>query len=69
MGKPTKGNLHKEDFDKWFNRAAAMFSEVVEIVQVAQRRGQFQQLLKTQVILILNFTRIHCDSYKYDRGH
>ena len=29
---------------------------------MAQRRGQFQQLLKTQVvILILNFTRIHCD--------
>jgi len=23
--------------------------------------GQFQQLLKTQVILILNFTRINCD--------
>ena len=25
-----------------------VFSEVVEIAQVAQRRGQFQQLLKTQ---------------------
>ena len=38
-----------------------VFSEVAEIARVAQRRGQFQQLLKTQVILILNFTRIHCD--------
>ena len=39
-----------------------MFSEVAGIARVAQRRGQFQQLLKTQVvILILNFTRIHCD--------
>ena len=33
-----------------------MFSEVAEIAYVAQRRGQFQQLLKTQVILILNFS-------------
>ena len=38
-----------------------MFSEVAEIAQVAQWRGQFQHLVKTQVILILNFTRIHCD--------
>ena len=43
-----------------------MSSEVVEIVQVSQRRGQFQQLLKTPVILIPNFTRIHCDSYKIE---
>ena len=33
-----------------------MFSEVAEIAYVAQRRGQFQQLLKTQLILILNFS-------------
>ena len=33
-----------------------MFSEVAEIARVAQRLGQFQQLLKTQLILILNFT-------------
>lgn len=32
-----------------------MFSEVAEIVGVAARFGQFQQLLKTQPILILNF--------------
>ena len=38
-----------------------VFSEVAEIALVAARLGQFQQLLKTQVILILNFTRIHCD--------
>ena len=35
-----------------------MFSEVAEIARVAQRRGQFQQLLKTQVILILNFNDV-----------
>ena len=29
--------------------------------RIAQRRGQFQQLLKTRLILILNFTRTHCD--------
>ena len=29
------------------------FSEVAEIAQVVQRRGQFEQVLKTQVILIL----------------
>ena len=33
-----------------------MFSEVAEIALVAVRLGQFQQLLKTQVTLILNFT-------------
>ena len=31
-----------------------MFSEVSEIARVAQQREQFQQLLKTQVILILS---------------
>ena len=40
-----------------------MFSEVAEIARVAQRRGQFQQLLKTQVILIVNFTRPHAITY------
>ena len=39
-----------------------MFSEVAEIVGVAQL--QFQQLLKTRVILILNFTRPHAITYK-----
>ena len=33
----------------------------MKIARVAQRRGQSQQLLQTQVILILNFTRIHWD--------
>ena len=38
-----------------------VFSElqVAEIVRVAQRQGQFQQPLETQVILTLNFTRTH----------
>ena len=36
-----------------------MFSEVAEIARVAARLRQFQQLLKTQVILILDFTRPH----------
>ena len=40
-----------------------MFSEVAEIAQVAARLGQFQQLLKTQVILIFNFTRPHAITY------
>ena len=40
-----------------------MFSEVAEIALVAARLGQFQQLLKTQVILILNFTRPHAITY------
>ena len=34
---------------------------IMKISRVAQRRGQSQQLLETQVILILNFTRIHWD--------
>jgi len=38
-----------------------IFSEVAEIPRVAWRQGQLQQLLKTRVILILNFTRIHCN--------
>ena len=54
-----------------------MFSEVAEIALVATRLGQFQQLLKTHVILILNFTRPHAITYtnrpndwvqKLDRG-
>ena len=40
-----------------------MFSEVAEIALVAARLGQFQQLLKTQVILILNFTRPYAITY------
>ena len=40
-----------------------MFSEVAEIARVAQRLGQFQQLLKTRAILILNFTRPHAITY------
>ena len=40
-----------------------MFSEVAEIALVASRLGQFQQLLKTRVILILNFTRPHAITY------
>ena len=39
-----------------------MFSEVAEIALVA-RLGQFQQLLNTQMILILNFTRPHTITY------
>ena len=34
-----------------------MFSEIAEIALVAARFGQFLQFLKTQVILILNFSR------------
>ena len=40
-----------------------MFSEVAEIALVAARLGQFPQLLKTRVILILNFTRPHAITY------
>ena len=40
-----------------------MFSEVAEIALVAARLGQFQQLLKIRVILILNFTRPHAITY------
>ena len=40
-----------------------MFSEVAEIALVAARLGQFRQLLKTRVILILNFTRPHAITY------
>ena len=40
-----------------------MFSEVAEIALVAARLGQFQRLLKTRVILILNFTRLHEITY------
>lgn len=36
------------------------FSEVAETAQVAQGRGQFHQLLKTNVIVIINFMRIQC---------
>ena len=43
-----------------------MFSEVAEIALVAARLGQFQQLLKTRVILILNFTRPRAITYTYD---
>ena len=40
-----------------------VFSEVVEIALVAARLGQFQKLLKTSLILILNFTRPHAITY------
>jgi len=40
-----------------------VFSEVAEIARVAQRRGQFQQLLEARVILILDFTRPHAITY------
>ena len=40
-----------------------MFSKVAEIARVTQRLGQFQQLLKTRVMLILNFTRPHAITY------
>ena len=33
----------------------------LDLMHFFSRLGQFQQLLKTQVILILNFMRIHCD--------
>ena len=36
-----------------------MLSEVAEIDLVAVRLRQFQQLLKTRVIFIFNFTRPH----------
>jgi len=40
-----------------------VFSEVAEIALVAACLGQFQQLLKTQVILFFNFTRPHEITY------
>ena len=40
-----------------------VFSDVPEIALVTARLGQFQELLKTQVILILNFTRPHVITY------
>jgi len=40
-----------------------VFPEVAEIALVAARLGQFQQLPKTRVILILNFTRPHAITY------
>ena len=40
-----------------------MFSEVAEIALVAALLGQFQQLLKTSVTLILNFTRPHAITF------
>ena len=46
-----------------------MFSEVAEIAFVAARLGQFQQLLKTRVILILNFTRPHAITYTKQQRH
>ena len=46
-----------------------MFSEVAEIALVAARLGQFQQLLKTQVILILNFTRPHAITYANNQNY
>ena len=40
-----------------------MFSEVAEIAWVAVGLGQFQQILKTRVILTLNFTHPHVITY------
>jgi len=40
-----------------------VFTEVVEIDLVAARLGKCHQLLKTRVILILNFTRPHAITY------
>ena len=42
-----------------------MFTEVAEIDLVAARLGKCHQLLKTRVILILNFTGAPCD-YPYE---
>ena len=46
-----------------------MFSEVAEIALVAVRLGKFLQLLKTRVILILNFTRPHAITYTNVRAY
>lgn len=40
-----------------------MFSEIAKIAIIAVRLRQFQQLLKTCVILILNFTLPHAITY------
>ena len=40
-----------------------VFSKVGEITLVAAQLGQFHQLLKTRVIIILNFTRPHAITY------
>ena len=40
-----------------------MFSELAQIALVAARLGQFQQLLKTRVILIFNVTRPNAITY------
>jgi len=40
-----------------------VFSEVAEIALIDVRLEQFQQLLKTCVILILSFTRPHAITY------
>ena len=40
-----------------------MFSEIAEIALIAVQLGKFQQLPKTQVILILNFTRPYAITY------
>ena len=45
-----------------------MFSEVAEIALVAARLGHFQQLLKTRVILFLNFTRPYTNTLPTSRS-
>ena len=45
-----------------------MFSEFAEIAQVTKRQGQFMQILRTQVILILKFTRKHAIACLWHRG-
>lgn len=44
-----------------------MFLEIAEIALVAARLGQLQQLPKTRVTLILNFTRTHAITYTNER--
>ena len=40
-----------------------VFSEVVEIALFAAGLGQFHKLLKTRLVLILNFTHTHAITY------
>ena len=56
----------KNVFNKWANEIN--FQANLEECEsderlLAERLGQFQQLLKTRVILILNFTRPHAITY------
>ena len=44
---------------------SCVFSEVAEIALFATRLGQFQQLLKTRMILIVNFIGPHAIIYTH----